>query len=160
MIKSITNFLIIFFIFQQLKSQISQIDQNGVKPFCDETLQMHHASKTVLLWILMPHHITLYHTELLYMIHSTPNHITAHTSQHHSFHTTLQYTIPRHTPYTIPHYVQHNTEPHTRHNTPHHNLYITHPIANHITPDWTVPTLIMQHNTPHNNNTPSFHLKS
>ena len=27
MIKSITNFLIIFFIFQQLKSQISQIDQ-------------------------------------------------------------------------------------------------------------------------------------
>ena len=38
MIKSITNFLIIFFIFQQLKSQISQIDQNGVKPFCDETL--------------------------------------------------------------------------------------------------------------------------
>ena len=40
MIKSITNFLIIFFIFQQLKSQISQIDQNGVKPFCDETLQL------------------------------------------------------------------------------------------------------------------------
>ena len=40
MIKSITNFLIIFFIFQQLKSQISQIDQNGVKPFCDETLHM------------------------------------------------------------------------------------------------------------------------
>ena len=40
MIKSITNFLIIFFIFQQLKSQISQIDQNGVKPFCDETLQV------------------------------------------------------------------------------------------------------------------------
>ena len=41
MIKSITNFLIIFFIFQQLKSQISQIDQNGVKPFCDETLQIY-----------------------------------------------------------------------------------------------------------------------
>ena len=40
MIKSITNFLIIFFIFQQLKSQISQIDQNGVKPFCDETLHL------------------------------------------------------------------------------------------------------------------------
>ena len=40
MIKSITNFLIIFFIFQQLKSQISQIDQNGVNPFCDETLQI------------------------------------------------------------------------------------------------------------------------
>ena len=40
MIKSINNFLIIFFIFQQLKSQISQIDQNGVKPFCDETLHI------------------------------------------------------------------------------------------------------------------------
>ena len=40
MIKSITHFLIIFVIFQQLKSQISQIDQNGVKPFCDETLHM------------------------------------------------------------------------------------------------------------------------
>ena len=38
MIKSITNFLIIFFVFQQLKSQISQIDQNGYNPFCDETL--------------------------------------------------------------------------------------------------------------------------
>ena len=37
MIKSITYFLIIFFIFQQLNSQI---DQNGVKLFCDETLQM------------------------------------------------------------------------------------------------------------------------
>ena len=40
MIKSITNFLIIFFIFQQLKSQISQLDQNGVNPFCDETLYL------------------------------------------------------------------------------------------------------------------------
>ena len=40
MIKSITNVLIIFFIFQQLKSQISHIDQNGVNPFCDETLHM------------------------------------------------------------------------------------------------------------------------
>ena len=39
MIKSITNVLIIFFIFQQLKSQISQIDQNGYNAFCDETLQ-------------------------------------------------------------------------------------------------------------------------
>ena len=38
MIKSITNFLIILLIFQQLKSQISQIDQNVVNPFCDETL--------------------------------------------------------------------------------------------------------------------------
>ena len=40
MIKSITKFRIIFFIFQQLKSQISQIDQNGVNPFCDETLHI------------------------------------------------------------------------------------------------------------------------
>ena len=32
MIKSIINVLIISFIFQQLKSQISQIDQNGVNP--------------------------------------------------------------------------------------------------------------------------------
>ena len=40
MIKSITNFLIIFFIFQQLKSQISQIDQNGYNAFCDETLHI------------------------------------------------------------------------------------------------------------------------
>ena len=45
MIKSIAYFLIIFFIFQQLKSQISQIDQNGFNPFCDETLQIHWASK-------------------------------------------------------------------------------------------------------------------
>ena len=40
MIKSITNFLIIFFIFQQVKSQIFQIDQNGDNPFCDETLHI------------------------------------------------------------------------------------------------------------------------
>ena len=40
MIKSIANFLIIFFIFQQLKSQISQIDQNGYNAFCDETLHI------------------------------------------------------------------------------------------------------------------------
>ena len=40
MIKSITNFLIISFIFQQLKSQISQIDQNGYNTFCDETLHI------------------------------------------------------------------------------------------------------------------------
>ena len=40
MIKSITNFLIIFFIFQQIISQISKIDQNGYNPFCDETLQI------------------------------------------------------------------------------------------------------------------------
>ena len=37
MIKSITNFLIILFIFQQLKSQISKIDQHRYNPFCDET---------------------------------------------------------------------------------------------------------------------------
>ena len=30
----------IFFIFQQLKYQISPIDQNGVNSFCDETLEM------------------------------------------------------------------------------------------------------------------------
>ena len=35
-----TNFLIIFFIFKQLKSQISQIDQIGYNAFCDETLHM------------------------------------------------------------------------------------------------------------------------
>ena len=40
MIKSITNFLIIFFIFQQLKSHISQNDQNGYNAFCDETLHL------------------------------------------------------------------------------------------------------------------------
>ena len=40
MIKSITNVLIIFFIFQQLKSQISKINQNGYNPFCDETLHL------------------------------------------------------------------------------------------------------------------------
>ena len=40
MIKSITHFLIIFFIFQELKSQISQIDQYGYNPFCDETLHV------------------------------------------------------------------------------------------------------------------------
>ena len=47
MIKSITNFLIIFFIFQQLKSQISQIDQNGYNAFCDETL---HIFLLTLIW--------------------------------------------------------------------------------------------------------------
>ena len=40
MIKNIKNFLIIFFIFQQLKSQISQTDQNGFNPFCNETLHL------------------------------------------------------------------------------------------------------------------------
>ena len=40
MIKSIPNFLIILFIFQQLKSQISSIDQYGVNPFCNETLHI------------------------------------------------------------------------------------------------------------------------
>ena len=50
MIKSITNFIIIFFIFQQLESQISQIDQNGVNPFCDETLQVYKHEWTSLKW--------------------------------------------------------------------------------------------------------------
>ena len=40
MIKSITNFLIIFLIFQQLQSHISQIEKNGYNPFCDETLKI------------------------------------------------------------------------------------------------------------------------
>ena len=35
----ITNLLIIVSLFQQLKSQISQIDQNGYNLFCDKTLQ-------------------------------------------------------------------------------------------------------------------------
>ena len=46
MIKSITKFLIIFFIFQQLKSQISQIDQNEYNAFCDETLQIQLLQRT------------------------------------------------------------------------------------------------------------------
>ena len=43
MIKSIANFFIIFFIFQQLQSQISQIeiDKNWYNPFCDETLEVY-----------------------------------------------------------------------------------------------------------------------
>ena len=36
-------FFLNFFIFQQLKSQISQFDQNGVNPFCDETLHAFYA---------------------------------------------------------------------------------------------------------------------
>ena len=40
MVKSITHFLIIVCIFQQLKSQISQIGQHGFNPFCDKTLQI------------------------------------------------------------------------------------------------------------------------
>ena len=52
LIKSITNFLIIFFIFQQLKSQISEIDQNGFNPFCDETLHfLPNANKTTVLTV-------------------------------------------------------------------------------------------------------------
>ena len=42
MIKSITNYLFTFFIFQQLQLHVSQIDKNGYSPFCDETLQMLH----------------------------------------------------------------------------------------------------------------------
>ena len=57
MIKSITNFLIIFFIFQQLKSQISQIDQNGYNAFCDETLHIYrqypiHCSALFMAWLV------------------------------------------------------------------------------------------------------------
>ena len=54
MIKSITNFLI-FFIFQQLKFKISQIDQNGVKPFCDETLHIYIYMYTTLYGTLAGH---------------------------------------------------------------------------------------------------------
>ena len=35
-----TNFLIVFLIFGQLQSQISQIDKYGYNPFCDETHQI------------------------------------------------------------------------------------------------------------------------
>ena len=49
MIKTITNCHIIFFIFQQLRSQLYQIYQNGIDPFCDETL---NPNKTVLFWRL------------------------------------------------------------------------------------------------------------
>ena len=40
MIKSLTNFVTIFFIFWQLQSQITQIDINGYHPFCDETFHI------------------------------------------------------------------------------------------------------------------------
>ena len=33
-------FFLVSYIFQQLKSEISQIDQNGVNPFCDKTLHI------------------------------------------------------------------------------------------------------------------------
>ena len=45
MINSITNFLKIVFIFQQLQLQISRIDRNGYNPFCDETLQIIYLSR-------------------------------------------------------------------------------------------------------------------
>ena len=78
MIKSITNFLIIFFISQQLKSQISKIDQNGYNPFCDETLQIFFLRVS---FVYMYHDIT--HTwmackfmqlklETLYLLHIFP----------------------------------------------------------------------------------------
>ena len=38
--KVLQIFLLFCFIFQQIKSQISQIDQNGYNPFCNETLQV------------------------------------------------------------------------------------------------------------------------
>ena len=40
MIKSIRNFLIIFFISQQLKSQISKFDKNWLIGFCEQTLHL------------------------------------------------------------------------------------------------------------------------
>ena len=42
MIKSIRNFLIIFFIFQQLQSQISQFDKNLLIGFCEQILHIIH----------------------------------------------------------------------------------------------------------------------
>ena len=47
MIKSITSVLIIFFIFQQLKFQISKIDQNGYYPFCDETFHLYLSYQSI-----------------------------------------------------------------------------------------------------------------
>ena len=44
MTKSIKQILTIFFIFQQLKSQISKIDQHGFNSFCDETLHLYSSS--------------------------------------------------------------------------------------------------------------------
>ena len=44
MIKNIRNVLIIFFILQQLKSQISQFDKNGLIGFCEQTLQMYRST--------------------------------------------------------------------------------------------------------------------
>ena len=41
MSKSITHFLNIFFTFQQLQTQIVQINRNGDNTFCYETLQIH-----------------------------------------------------------------------------------------------------------------------
>ena len=47
---SITNFLMIFFTFLQLQSQISQIDNNGDNLFCNKTL---HVFKTMYLLLLL-----------------------------------------------------------------------------------------------------------
>ena len=52
MIKSIKNFLIIFLIFQQLKSQISKIYPNGYNLFCDETLYIFFHSVLLTLCVL------------------------------------------------------------------------------------------------------------
>ena len=49
MIRSIMNFLIILFIFQQRQSHISQIDQNGYNPFCDATLHISSGVAVVLI---------------------------------------------------------------------------------------------------------------
>ena len=62
MIKSITNFLINFCIFQQLKSQISQIDQNGYNAFCDETLHIMNIDFSLM---------HQFETELMFLTHET-----------------------------------------------------------------------------------------
>ena len=65
MIKSITHFLIIFFIFQQLKSQISQIDQNGYNPFCDETLQIYNPYHLAFVSVICKHVLTSSTTNIM-----------------------------------------------------------------------------------------------
>ena len=62
MVKSITHFLFIFFIFQQLKSKKkSQIYQNGYNPFCDETL---HIQILLNQRIIISNHTYIYNAKL------------------------------------------------------------------------------------------------
>ena len=75
MIKNITNFLIIFFIFQQLKSQISQIEKNGYNAFCNETLHIYITTLNFLKAVdgmsFMTHHSLKWNRiELLLFLHN------------------------------------------------------------------------------------------